>query len=568
MLKTLRLRNYKCFLDSSIVFKSQTILVGKNNAGKSTLIEALRLVAMAGKKSLNSNFSPALAMYNFPIDYKGIRIDTDKLKIDLRNAIYFYDETYATVEAVFDDKSKIEVYINTDVAFAVFFDCTGENIWKKERIAQCGFNKISIMPQIGPIRENEKILLKDTILNDRETYLSSRHFRNEINYFKKDKYAAFKALAEDTWDGLKLIGLEQSGEYLSLMIQDAYFPCEIGLMGSGLQIWLQIIWFLCKANEANTLIFDEPDIYMHPDLQIKLFRLLQQRNIQIIIATHSVEIISLTEPNYLAYIDKSSREIKYANSSNAAQKIIDDIGGISNLSLLRINLTKKVLFMRANSLEILRAFSAILFPRISPAIDAFPCVTIQGKSQLAEAFGVSRIFQAETSGSIECICILDHDFSSDKEFESAIDSAKKNSLQLIVWQRREIENYLLNPKVIFRTIQSREPEFGDFLTRFIEVVDSFLYEPDAQHFFQKKHVAKPADSDKFITGHFAKQTMSLEEKIAIVPGRKTLQALRDMLRTHYHTLCSINDIICHFKTGEIPEEIQFALNTIYNINEP
>jgi AAA15 family ATPase/GTPase len=71
------------------VFKSQTILVGKNNAGKSTLIEALRLVAMAGKKSINSNFSPSLAMYNFPIDYKGIRIDTDKLKIDLRNAIYF-----------------------------------------------------------------------------------------------------------------------------------------------------------------------------------------------------------------------------------------------------------------------------------------------------------------------------------------------------------------------------------------------------------------------------------------------------------------------------------------------
>jgi AAA15 family ATPase/GTPase len=89
MIKTLRLRNYKCFLDSTISFRKQTILVGKNNAGKSTLIEALRLISAAGKRSLNSHFSKPLGMYDLPIDYEGIKIDTDKLKIDLRNAIYF-----------------------------------------------------------------------------------------------------------------------------------------------------------------------------------------------------------------------------------------------------------------------------------------------------------------------------------------------------------------------------------------------------------------------------------------------------------------------------------------------
>ena len=45
------LNNYKCFQYSDMTFKSMTIIVGKNNAGKSTIIEALRLVAWAGKKS-------------------------------------------------------------------------------------------------------------------------------------------------------------------------------------------------------------------------------------------------------------------------------------------------------------------------------------------------------------------------------------------------------------------------------------------------------------------------------------------------------------------------------------
>jgi len=176
-----------------------------------------------------------------------------------------------------------------------------------------------------------------------ETYLSSRHFRNEINYLKKDKYNDLKKLAEDTWAGLRILGLELNGEFLSLMIQDANFPCEIGLMGSGIQIWLQIIWFLCKSNNANTMIFDEPDIYMHPDLQIKLYGILQESKAQIIIATHSVEIISQTEPRYIASIDKDTRKIAYANDGGAVQKIVEEIGGISNLSLVRIGQFKKML---------------------------------------------------------------------------------------------------------------------------------------------------------------------------------------------------------------------------------
>jgi GTPase SAR1 family protein len=46
MLRQLRLQNYRCFEDHTVLFNDSTVVVGKNNVGKSTLIEALRLLSL------------------------------------------------------------------------------------------------------------------------------------------------------------------------------------------------------------------------------------------------------------------------------------------------------------------------------------------------------------------------------------------------------------------------------------------------------------------------------------------------------------------------------------------
>jgi hypothetical protein len=35
-------------------------------------------------------------------------------------------------------------------------------------------------------------------------------------------------------------------------------------------MWLQTIWFLTRAKDHETVILDEPDVYMHADLQRRL----------------------------------------------------------------------------------------------------------------------------------------------------------------------------------------------------------------------------------------------------------------------------------------------------------
>ncbi len=98
-------------------------------------------------------------------------------------------------------------------------------------------------------------------------------------------------------------GLKPDSE-LHLEVRNEDFVGEIGLMGHGLQMWLQTMWFLALSKDAQTVILDEPDVYMHPDLQRRIIRFLRNRHPQCIITTHSVEILSEVRPEEILVVER------------------------------------------------------------------------------------------------------------------------------------------------------------------------------------------------------------------------------------------------------------------------
>ena len=365
-LKKIIFENYKCFERSDISFRDLTIIVGRNNAGKSTIIEALRLIALAGMKSKTAVYRDPPSFLGLPIIQKGFHVNVEKLRIELRGAIHYYDkDAVARITAIYKDKTKIILYIKDQKVFACVFDEQKNVIKKKAKAQGYNFDSISILPQIGLIKENEKPLTEDTIVADKETYLSSRHFRNELFLYKNDYFEEFKRLAESTWHGLRIDNLKFStseDEFIQLFLEDERFTAEIGLMGSGIQMWLQIIWFICRTKGNTTVVLDEPDVYMHPDLQRKILRVVKLRYPQVIIATHSVDIMSEVDSENIVEVDKNNRQMKYANNLKAVQNIVDNIGSAHNLSLIRINLNKKCLFVEGGDVKMLSKFHGILFP--------------------------------------------------------------------------------------------------------------------------------------------------------------------------------------------------------------
>lgn len=266
-------------------------------------------------------------------------------------------------------------------------------------------SSISILPQISIIKENEKRLSDATILDDMDTYLSSRHFRNEMFLFKKYYFNEFKKLAEETWPGLRVRDLDYNysrSEYINLLIEDARFPAEIGFMGSGIQMWLQIIWFVCRSQGSETIILDEPDVYMHPDLQLKILNLVKSMFKQVIIATHSIEIISNVSPRNIITIDKKDRQMRFANHLEAVQNIVDDIGSVYNLSLIKLNSSNKCFFVEGNDIKILQQFYNILNPKGMHLLDSIPSLPLGGFKRLNEAFGASKLLYENSKGCFKC----------------------------------------------------------------------------------------------------------------------------------------------------------------------
>lgn len=163
--------------------------------------------------------------------------------------------------------------------------------------------------------------------------------------------------------------------------------------------------------------------------------------------------------------------MQYADSYRAVQDLIDNLGSINNLSLIRLGGARKCVFVEGKDLKLLSKFHEILFPQSNESLGQLPSVALGGWNRFNEALGAARLFFEQTHGEFKTICILDRDYHTDAEREKLYQRAEESHLQLHIWEKKELENYILVPQSIFRlTGQPQEayPEFREQLAEEIE----------------------------------------------------------------------------------------------------
>ncbi len=571
LLEKVKLDYFKCYQETTVSFKDLTIIVGENNAGKSCLIEALRLVSSAAQNAYRRNYREPPNELDLRASLKGFPIDTNKLRIDLKSVVYFYEKNkIAKVTAFFNDKSKIEIYLNENHAFAVIYDTQGKVISNSTKAKKLNIDKMRIMPQIGTIREQERILSKDTVIDDKDTYLSSLHFRNEIYQWKDSYYSDFKQLAEETWNSLEISFPESNtiANRISLVVKDNHFSAEIGKMGSGLQLWLQIIWFIARSTDCDIIILDEPDIYMHSDMQRKILEIVRSKFSQVIIATHSLEIISRVDPEQILEINKKHKTMQYANDVPSVQKIIDDIGGISNLSLINLGRQRKCLFVEGKDIGILNRFNEKLYGHQI----YLPNFSFGGFSKISQLYGAARLFFNETDNQIKCLAIADKDYRDEEVVSQIRNEAQKEHLSLHIWSKKEIENYLIKPQILYKLIPtSTNIKYTDFLVEFEKLVemekdnvfDSYAtqYRVDYR-FFKSDQQWDVATCNKKAREYLSKHWTSLDNKLALIGGKEFLKKIKKLFQESYGISLSPKSIIDSYPIELIPTEIKKVLSLI------
>jgi predicted ATP-dependent endonuclease of OLD family len=570
MIEKLQLRNFRCFFDHTVSFRENTIVVGENNAGKSTIVEALRIISIVAMKYKYLTYKAVPNWLRIPSKNKGVVPSLKEYDFNFDSVFHRYSDPPAQVDAYFTTGESISVFIGSDGnIFSLIKDKDGQVVKSKGQAATLNIPRVLILPEISPLLREERKLDKDYVSQYLFSRLSSRHFRNELSVYS-ERYKEFKLLVESTWPSCRIKSFDKSGEIISLFVQNNDFVAEVGWMGSGLQMWLQIMWFLSFSTTKDVVILDEPDIYMHSDLQRKIIRLLLGGNYkQVIVATHSLEIISEVAPENILVVDRTKPISKFTTSVPSVQKIIDKIGSVHNIQLTRFWKCKKCILVEGKDLKILRHLQDTLFPTSDTPFETVPNMSIGGWGNWKFAIGSSMLLKNAADETINVYCILDRDYHTDSEITKLLDEASNNSVKLHVWKRKEIENYLIIPQAICRLINSKiglenkveEPELLKAVEQICDDMYHYTFGSILSHIAQENSREYQKAYQKALE-KMKKSYRSLDGKLTLVSGKRVLSKMSEWSNKNYGVSFSVENLARELRREEILPEMENVIKAI------
>lgn len=578
MITQLTLENFRAFEDHVVPLRRETIIVGENNAGKSTIVEALRLLSLVVNRREFLHFSNVPAWLDISRRERGVAPSLRNMEINLESVFHRYGDPPARISATFDNGITVTLYVGPEGELhGVFKDAKGQPMTTQTEARNLSLPTISILPQVGPLAKDEELLNPSYVLRAMGSSLAPLHFRNQLNLFP-DRFDEFKRLAQSSWSGLRIKSLERRGHLpddveLSLLVQDGGFVAEVGWMGHGLQMWLQAIWFLTYTTPDDVVILDEPDVYMHADLQRRLIRLVRGRYNQIIIATHSTEILAEVEPDQVLVIDRRRRKSTFTTTLPAVQNVLHRIGSAHNVHLARLWSARKFLMVEGKDVGLLKRVQNTLFPDSKSPFDAIPNSAIGGWGGWKYVIG-SKLFMKNAGGDeIVTYCILDSDYYTEEEIQVRLKEAHEHNIQLHIWRRKEIENYLVVPAAIERIILVGLKKSGDgalfdeIVERVSQITEGLrdqTLDAVASDFLTQNRALGLVTANRYARERVNAGWETLNGKVSLVCGKSVLSELSKWAKDTYGVSFSPSRIAQELRPAEIDSEMVGVVTAIEN----
>ena len=556
-------------------FRPHTVVVGRNNAGKSTVVEALRMVALVANRAKTSSYFQPRRGSGLPLNKFVMRPSLATFDINFDNVFFNLGEAPALIEARFESNESVEIFIPDDGhIYGAIKDGDGNQIRGAAEARRLSFPQIHILPQIGPVAQEENILSEEWIRRSVGSARSSQHFCNQLNLFEKS-FPDFRPLVESSWPGLSIMELTGEGGppkgHLGLLVKDGSFVSELAWMGHGVQMWMQTLWFLAQAPPNATVILDEPDVYLHPDLQRRLVRMVKHNHLQSIIATHSVEIMGEAQPNEILVIERLKGESRYADSQPVLQRLVDHIGSSQNVKLARLWQDKRLLLVEGSDPDILQVFDDLLFPENEAPLTTLPTFPIGGWGGWEGVVSNSPVSVQNYLGKqIITYCLLDSDYHTPDQIAARYAAALAVGVQLHIWNVKEIENFLLVPRAIQRLILSRlDTQTSLSCEQISERIDEIAEElkPDVVRSYGSEFMVDNRyggfnKASLAAEQHVSSKWADRETKWALLPGKEVIRKLSRWTKEQYGVQLGPLAIARAFEVDDIPPEIREIIELI------
>ena len=142
-----------------VQFGRETLLIGRNNAGKTTVIEALRVLSVCQMKVLSPSFISTPPWLDDFTNEAGFRVSLETIDFDFSNVQHAYNSSApAIISALLSNNSYVKVFLgrSPQEVFCQIGIGQRQAIHQKADIRTRSFGSTKVMPPIGSPLPREK----------------------------------------------------------------------------------------------------------------------------------------------------------------------------------------------------------------------------------------------------------------------------------------------------------------------------------------------------------------------------------------------------------------------------
>lgn len=453
ILRRIEFENFRKHAKFRVTCKDRNIFVGPNNAGKSSVLDALRLFADVARYAeyrlpilktqgahgvcatyeiMNKNFSIPIA--NMP---------TNESSHDVRLLIHH------------QNGSILHLILNPDHQPNVFISSDFTPKKTKAYFRQCFPESVIVVPTLGQFEEVEKPNDPDYVKSVEHTRLAARNFRNIWRQKTPDEFTEFSNLISNYWRDIEIhrpyaiVGVTST---LEMTYTEDGYSREIFLSGFGFQAWMQIMTHFMRGSGKDILVLDEPDVYLHADLQRKLYSIAKKRFAQLFIATHSAEIMNEANSGDVVMIRSDLQTGRRITTEEGYRTVHALLGSSENADFARLSRAKRIIAFEGNDRSIYRRFEQMTLGEGVFSDPDTMLLRIGGFEQWPRVGNLPWAFQELFGIKPRIASIFDRDYRCTDEIEGHERRLTESGVFCYVLRRKEIENYVVHIPAICRAL--------------------------------------------------------------------------------------------------------------------